>query len=258
LGLGQVRRRAKAVRVGRFATGCGWTLEFRWGGSVLSRPGEGPLPAAPTSEALRIRHRFVRRKRPNQLMTRCRSLAVLLTILSIALLGVPEAGAQATASAATPQPSASSSTSTRKPVTSATARRRARRRTTHTKFVPKQKVPTPDRITEIQSALAHNGYYQGDPNGKWDTTSIAAMQKFQSAHGIEPTGKLDAPSLQKLGLGSDIAGVSAPKPPLPSGTQPGAGSTTAPPRGASAPSGAASTSASNEAPAGTSGAKAAQ
>jgi peptidoglycan hydrolase-like protein with peptidoglycan-binding domain len=74
-----------------------------------------------------------------------------------------------------------------------------------------QKSPTPDRISEIQSSLASNGYYQGNPNGKWDASTVGAMQKFQSANGLEPTGKLDALSLQKLGLGSDIAGVSAPK-----------------------------------------------
>jgi peptidoglycan hydrolase-like protein with peptidoglycan-binding domain len=78
-----------------------------------------------------------------------------------------------------------------------------------------QKAPTADRISEIQSALVRGGYYQGEPNGKWDSSTIAAVQKFQSANGIEANGKLDAPTLQKLGLGSDIAGVSAPKPAAP-------------------------------------------
>ncbi|HXQ25264.1 MAG TPA: peptidoglycan-binding domain-containing protein [Candidatus Acidoferrales bacterium] len=85
----------------------------------------------------------------------------------------------------------------------------------HTRSKPGQKAPTPDRISEIQSALARSGYYQGDPNGKWDSNTVAAVQKFQSANGIEANGKLDAPTLQKLGLGSDIAGVSAPKPVVP-------------------------------------------
>ena len=81
----------------------------------------------------------------------------------------------------------------------------------HAKREPTQKAPTADRVTEIQSALARGGYYQGDPNGKWDSNTVSAVQKFQSANGIEANGKLDAPTLQKLGLGSDIAGVSAPK-----------------------------------------------
>jgi peptidoglycan hydrolase-like protein with peptidoglycan-binding domain len=80
---------------------------------------------------------------------------------------------------------------------------------------PSQKAPTPDRINEIQSALSRNGFYGGNPNGKWDSSSVAAMQKFQSANGLDPTGKLDALSLQKLGLGSEIAGVYAPETPHP-------------------------------------------
>ncbi len=75
--------------------------------------------------------------------------------------------------------------------------------------------PTPDRITQIQSALSRGGYYKGDPTGKWDSDTVAATEKFQAANGLDSTGKLDAPTLQKLGLGSDIAGVSAPKPEVP-------------------------------------------
>ena len=77
------------------------------------------------------------------------------------------------------------------------------------------KGPTSDRINQIQSALARGGYYQGEPSGRWDSNTIAATEKFQSANGLDSTGKLDAPTLQKLGLGSSIAGVSAPKPELP-------------------------------------------
>ncbi len=78
---------------------------------------------------------------------------------------------------------------------------------------PFQKAPTADRISEIQSALARGGYYQGEPNGKWDSNTVAALEKFQSDNGMNASGKLDAPSLQKLGLGSSTAGVDAPRPP---------------------------------------------
>ena len=70
--------------------------------------------------------------------------------------------------------------------------------------------PTSARISEIQSALAAQGSYKGQPNGKWDDSTAQAMKEFQSAHGLTPTGKLDALSLQKLGLGSEIAGRAAP------------------------------------------------
>lgn len=86
--------------------------------------------------------------------------------------------------------------------------------------------PTPDRIEDIQSALATNGYYQVTPNGKWDSTTVAALQKFQSDHGLDANGKLDALSLQKLGLGSEIAGVSAPRPVKPATANPAPSATT--------------------------------
>jgi hypothetical protein len=78
---------------------------------------------------------------------------------------------------------------------------------------PGQKTPTSDRVSEIQAALAKDGSFAGMPNGKWDDETAAAMRRFQAAHGLNPTGKLDALSLQKLGLGSQTAGVAAPTPP---------------------------------------------
>jgi len=77
-----------------------------------------------------------------------------------------------------------------------------------------QKAPTPDRISEIQQALAKDGSFTGTPNGKWDAPSIDATRKFQEAHGLNPTGKLDAKTLQQLGLGSQTAGVAPPMPPI--------------------------------------------
>ena len=70
--------------------------------------------------------------------------------------------------------------------------------------------PTAARISEIQSALAAQGTYKGQPNGKWDPATVQAMKEYQSAHGLTATGKLDALTLQKLGLGSEIAGRAAP------------------------------------------------
>jgi hypothetical protein len=75
-----------------------------------------------------------------------------------------------------------------------------------------QKAPTADRISEIQQALAKDGSFTGKPNGKWDDSTIEATRKFQEAHGLNATGKLDAKTLQQLGLGSQTAGVAAPMP----------------------------------------------
>jgi peptidoglycan hydrolase-like protein with peptidoglycan-binding domain len=76
-----------------------------------------------------------------------------------------------------------------------------------------QAVPTPDRIREIQAALAKAGNFSGDPTGKWDAASVEAMKAFQTSHGLNATGKIDAPSLQKLGLGSETAGLAPPRTP---------------------------------------------
>lgn len=39
------------------------------------------------------------------------------------------------------------------------------------------------------------------------------MKNFQQANGLTPTGKFDALSLQKLGLGSSTAGAAPPRVP---------------------------------------------
>ena len=75
-----------------------------------------------------------------------------------------------------------------------------------------QKAPTPQRVSEIQTALAKNGAYAGTPNGKWDASTVEAMKNFQGAHGLNPSGKLDAKTLQQLGLGSQTAGIAPPTP----------------------------------------------
>jgi peptidoglycan hydrolase-like protein with peptidoglycan-binding domain len=83
-----------------------------------------------------------------------------------------------------------------------------------------QKAPAPDRIREIQSALNREGVLEGEPTGKWDDTTVDAMRKFQEQHGLNPTGKIDAGTLNKLGLGSDTAGKGAPIPTASSAASP--------------------------------------
>jgi peptidoglycan hydrolase-like protein with peptidoglycan-binding domain len=134
----------------------------------------------------------------------------LAIIASVALGWVSPSVARA--SAREQQGSSSAAASPAATTTSAPKKPSTKKKHHYARREPKQKVPTPERISEIQSALARSGYYQGNPNGKWDSNAIGAMQKFQSDHGLDATGKLDALSLQKLGLGSDIAGVSAPRP----------------------------------------------
>jgi len=119
--------------------------------------------------------------------------------------------------------SAAFSTTTKTPVTKQSAKKAtstsSRRGAKSTKRAPTrrergQKAPTPERITEIQRALAKDGAFVGTPNGKWDDSTVNAMRNFQVNHGLNASGKLDARTLQQLGLGSQTAGVAAPTPPV--------------------------------------------
>jgi len=130
-----------------------------------------------------------------------------LALLIAVGLGVSagSAGAQSTAKKK-PATSKASSTKRTGKKTKASAASRSRKKG--------QQAPTTDRITEIQQALAKDGSYSGEPSGKWDDSTVAAMKKFQDAHGLNSSGKLDAKTLQQLGLGSQTTGVAAPMPPV--------------------------------------------
>lgn len=93
----------------------------------------------------------------------------------------------------------------------AVRKRRVRRRRHWRHHVTLPRQPSRDRTEQIQQALGRRGYYTGDPNGKWDSRMTESLRRFQTANGLPPTGKLDALSLEKMGLGSDTAGVGAPR-----------------------------------------------
>ncbi len=125
--------------------------------------------------------------------------------LSTALLVVASfAGSEADAKAQTTAHRISASAKSGKAAHRANSLKKSRRR-------PRgQKAPAPDRISEIQQALGKDGSYTGKPSGKWDESTVEAMKKFQESHGLNPSGKLDAKTLQQLGLGSQTAGVAPP------------------------------------------------
>ncbi len=126
----------------------------------------------------------------------------------LALLLAAECGVSAASGPAKPKSAGSKASGS-------AASGRAKKSSKHSKRRERgQKAPTPDRISEIQQALAKDGSFAGTPNGKWDNSTVEAMKKFQAGHGLNPGGKLDAPTLQKLGLGSQTAGVAAPMPPV--------------------------------------------
>jgi|HubBroStandDraft_6_1064221.scaffolds.fasta_scaffold00383_19 peptidoglycan hydrolase-like protein with peptidoglycan-binding domain len=140
---------------------------------------------------------------------------MLQFVAAICFAFVMAAAAPASRAQSQPASTAAASATPAAAKPTSTAKKKSTKKHHSSRREPSQKAPTPDRISEIQSALSRNGFYEGNPNGKWDSSSVAAMQKFQSANGLDATGKLDALSLQKLGLGSEIAGVSAPETPHP-------------------------------------------
>ena len=155
--------------------------------------------------------------------------ASLMVLVGALVLCVPAFGASR---AAGPQ-SAAAPTTGAKTTGTATSNSAAKKVVPKARVVRKRKprprvqlAPTPQRVSEIQSALEAKGAYKGQPNGKWDGATIQAMRDFQASHGLTATGKLDAPTLQKLGLGSEIAGRAAPLPPQTPAGNPSTGPST--------------------------------
>jgi hypothetical protein len=68
-----------------------------------------------------------------------------------------------------------------------------------------QQAIDPERVTQIQQALIREHYLSGDATGKWDATTVAAMQKYQADQGWQTKLMPDSRALKKLGLGPDYS-----------------------------------------------------
>ena len=62
-----------------------------------------------------------------------------------------------------------------------------------------------ERAAQIQQALIREHYLSGEPSGKWDAATIAAMQKYQADQGWQTKLMPDSRALKKLGLGPDYS-----------------------------------------------------
>lgn len=120
-----------------------------------------------------------------------------------------------------PKTTAKTSSAAKKQTTSkartTTAKRRAVRRPTV------QQQPTKERYAEIQQALIDRGFLEGPASGIWDKQSIEALKRFQQSEQLEPTGKITALSLIRLGLGpkrNDVASNGGGLPPTEAGVNP--------------------------------------
>jgi hypothetical protein len=58
-----------------------------------------------------------------------------------------------------------------------------------------------ERSREIQTALIREHYMDGEPSGSWDSSTQAAMQRYQADQGWQSKTTPDARALIKLGLG---------------------------------------------------------
>jgi peptidoglycan hydrolase-like protein with peptidoglycan-binding domain len=60
-----------------------------------------------------------------------------------------------------------------------------------------------ERCREIQNALVRAHYMSGQPSGKWDETTQAAMRRYQADQGWQSKSIPDSRALIRLGLGPD-------------------------------------------------------
>jgi len=68
-----------------------------------------------------------------------------------------------------------------------------------------QQAIQPERVTQIQQALIREHYLTSEADGKWDATTVAAMQKYQADNGWQTKLMPDSRALLKLGLGPDYS-----------------------------------------------------
>jgi peptidoglycan hydrolase-like protein with peptidoglycan-binding domain len=128
----------------------------------------------------------------------------LISYLFLAASLISSWGAQAQQPGSA-QPSRESSRAPAARSAQTTPRRTQPRRTTQRRAARgpagSQQAPTRARYAEIQKALVGAGYDPGPTDGVWGSKSVAALAAYQRDQGLEPTGKIDALSLIRLGLG---------------------------------------------------------
>ena len=56
------------------------------------------------------------------------------------------------------------------------------------------------RVSDIQSALAREGYYDGPIDGQLGNGTRRALRNYQRNHGLEVTGEINQPLIQALRL----------------------------------------------------------
>jgi len=134
------------------------------------------------------------------------SHAFLASLISVTLLAPPAFATSAHKADAAERSTTTHSSTAHHPTTthSSTAHKSTRKRR-HVTRVRGQQAIQPERVTQIQQALIREHYFTGEADGKWDATTIAAMQKYQADNGWQTKLMPDSRALKKLGLGPDYS-----------------------------------------------------
>jgi len=61
---------------------------------------------------------------------------------------------------------------------------------------------TENTITKLQTALGNKGYYQGQPSGKFDDDTLAAVNAYERANNLPIDGYLNIETVNSLGIAS--------------------------------------------------------
>lgn len=57
-----------------------------------------------------------------------------------------------------------------------------------------------DQVRQLQQALNDNGFNAGEVDGVFGASTRAALRRFQSKAGLQPTGEIDQQTLSLVGL----------------------------------------------------------
>ena len=125
-----------------------------------------------------------------------RTLAAASAVVGVCALATLQVSASNTAPSSKKTPSAASHSSA-KPKSAKSKRtsgkgKRGKR--------GQQKIDA-ERTHQIQEALIRQHYLQGEPSGKWDASTEAALRKFQADNGWQSKTVPDSRALIRLGLG---------------------------------------------------------
>ena len=125
-----------------------------------------------------------------------RTLAAASAVVGVCALATLQVSASNTAPSSKKTPSAASHSSA-KPKSAKSKRtsgkgKRGKR--------GQQKIDA-ERTHQIQQALIRQHYLQGEPSGKWDASTEAALRKFQADNGWQSKTVPDSRALIRLGLG---------------------------------------------------------